>query len=317
VTFFATLSQFQGCLLGGAAADAVGAPWEGMPAGLILNMCPADRIVRHESRETIYYTDDTQMTIGVVETLLDRGRIDGDALAARFVANYHPDRAYGPGARALINEIAGGADWRVAAQAMFGGEGSLGNGAAMRVAPLGLFFAHDLTELLAQATCSAEVTHRHPIGIDAARLMAVAAALAARSAGTPFDRTAFLETLRSFAVTEEFQWQLDHALELKPFQSLASFGNSLEAHRSVMTSILCFADSPDDYYEAIARAIGRGNDADTLAAMAGSLIGARLGIEGVPAPLWECLEDHAQGRTYLLTLAKRLWELKTEKGGAG
>ena len=75
MTFSATLSQFQGCLLGGAVADAVGAPWEGMSTGLIFTMGPADRIVRHESRETIYYTDDTQMTIGVVETLLDRGRI--------------------------------------------------------------------------------------------------------------------------------------------------------------------------------------------------------------------------------------------------
>jgi poly(ADP-ribose) glycohydrolase ARH3 len=312
VTFFATLSQFQGCLLGGAAADAVGAPWEGLSNGLVFSMGPADRIVRHESRETIYYTDDTQMTIGVVETLLERGRIDGDSLAARFVANYHPDRGYGQGARALINAIAGGADWRVAAQEMFGGEGSLGNGAAMRVAPLGLYYAHDVTELLAQATCSAEVTHRHPIGIDAARLMAVAAALAARSAGTRFDRRAFLETLRSVAVTEEFQWQLDHALELKPFQSLSSFGNSLEAHRSVMTSILCFADSPDDYCEAITRAIGRGNDVDTLAAMAGALVGARTGLEGIPAPLWECLENGDQGRTYLLALAQRLWELRTE-----
>jgi hypothetical protein len=37
-----------------------------------------------------------------------------------------------------------------------------------------------------------------------------------------------------------------------------------------------------------------------------------MGLEGIPAPLWECLEEHAQGCTYLLALGRRLWELRTE-----
>jgi poly(ADP-ribose) glycohydrolase ARH3 len=311
MTFFASLPQFQGCLLGGATADALGAPWEGLTAELIFEMGPADRIVRHESGATIYYTDDTQMTIGIVETLVQCGRIDCDVLAGRFVANYHPDRGYGQGARALINDIATGADWRVAAAAMFGGQGSLGNGAAMRVAPVGVYFAADIDKVLEQAGCSAEVTHQHPIGVDSARLIAAAAALAARGAGDKFSRANFLQQLRAIAQTEEFQWQIDLALQLEPFQSLQSFGNSLEAHRSVMTSIVCFADSPDDYAQAISRAIGRGDDVDTLAAMTGGLVGARLGLDGVPRRLWECLEDRTQGRSYLLTLAEQLWRSRT------
>lgn len=304
--FVPSLSQFQGCLLGAATADALGAAWEGMTADLIWEMGPADRIMQHESQQPIYYTDDTQMTIGIVETLLQCGGIDGDVLASRFVANYHPDRGYGQGARALINEIAGGADWRIAARAMFGGQGSLGNGAAMRVAPIGVYFADDLMRVAKEAERSAEVTHQHPIGIDSARLLAVAAALAARSTGIRFDRNVFLEELRAIVLTEEFQWQLDLALQLEPFQSLQSFGCSLEAHRSVMTSILCFADSPDEYSAAVSRAIGRGDDVDTLAEMTGALVGARLGLAGVPRHLWECLEDHATGRSYLLSLAAQL-----------
>ncbi|WP_254507603.1 ADP-ribosylglycohydrolase family protein [Anatilimnocola floriformis] len=311
MTFTASLSQFQGCLLGAATADALGAPWEGLTAELIFEMGPADRIVQHESGETIYYTDDTQMTMGIVETLVKCGAVDGDVLADRFVANYHPDRGYGQGARALINEIAAGADWRVAAAAMFGGQGSLGNGAAMRVAPIGVYFAADLTQVTKQAERSAEVTHQHPIGIDSARLLAVAAALATRSAGKTFDRTFFLQQLRDVALTEEFQWQIDLALQLEPFQSLRSFGNSLEAHRSVMTSIMCFADSPNNYEQAISRAIGRGDDVDTLAEMTGGLVGARLGLEGVPQRLWGCLEEHSQGRSYLLSLGEQLWKLRT------
>jgi poly(ADP-ribose) glycohydrolase ARH3 len=287
-------------------ADAVAAPWEGLDAQLIYEMGPADAIMAHESRRRITYTDDTQMTIGVAEELIERGSIDGDALARRFAANYHPDRGYGQGARRIINAIGFGEDWKHLAATIFEGQGSLGNGAAMRVAPIGLFFSHDLQQVAAEAEQSALPTHTHPIGIDGARLMAVATALAVRSAGERFRRRSFLEELRRFAQTEEFQWQIDHALALEPYQSLQVFGNSLEANRSVMTSILCFADSPDDYSQAISRAIGQGNDVDTLAAMTGAIAGARLGIEAVPRYLIDCLEDEEQGKTCLLKLARTL-----------
>jgi ADP-ribosylglycohydrolase len=76
-----------------------------------------------------------------------------------------------------------------------------------------------------------------------------------------------------------------------------------------MTSIVCFCDSPDDYSAAISRALGQGNDADTLAAMTGALAGARLGLAKIPVQLVQCLEEGEQGRSYLLTLAERLWQL--------
>ena len=71
-----------------------------------------------------------------------------------------------------------------------------------------------------------------------------------------------------------------------------------------------FAASPDDYPAAVARAIGLGNDTDTLAAMAGALCGARLGAAAIPAGLIEKLEDdHAKGRRHLETLADGLFGL--------
>jgi poly(ADP-ribose) glycohydrolase ARH3 len=177
----------------------------------------------------------------------------------------------------------------------------------MRVSPIGLFFASDIAMVTAQAELSAAPTHAHEIGIDGARVLAAAAMYAAASFGEIFDRNAFLQKLLLVARTEEFRWQLEHALQLKQFDSLAAFGNSLEAHRSVMTSILCFADSPDSYEEAVSRAIGQGDDVDTLAAMAGTLSGARLGISEIPANLIACLEDNEQGRTFLFDLAEQLW----------
>jgi poly(ADP-ribose) glycohydrolase ARH3 len=304
-----TLEQFQGCLIGQAVADALGAPWEGMPGDLLAELRPAERIVAHVEQRELRYTDDTQMMIGVVETLLAHGAIDVDALAAAFAENYDPARGYGSGARRIISAIGAGEDWRCLAATIFNGEGSLGNGAAMRVAPLGVLFSHDLERVVAEAARSSAPTHTHPIGIDSARLLAVAAALAARSARKRFKRGEFLEALLSYAETDEFQWQIDHALQLEPFESLIAFGNSVEAHRSVMTSIVCFCDSPDDYSAAISRALGQGNDADTLAAMTGALAGARLGLAKIPVQLVQCLEEGEQGRSYLLTLAERLWQL--------
>lgn len=302
-----TLDQFQGVVLGLAVGDAIGSAWEGLPADMIYSIGPAEKIVEHSKRDPLFYTDDTQMTISVVQELIERRSIDKHLLAKRFAENYHPGRGYGQGARRIINAIGHGEDWEVVARTIFNGDGSLGNGAAMRAAPLGLFFYPNFDQVILQAELSAAPTHCHEIGVDGGRLIAAAAGLSAHSSDSRFNRKPFLQQLLAFAKTEEFQWQIEHALKLRPFQSLIAFGNSLEAHRSVMTSILCFADSPDDYAATIARAIGQGNDVDTLAAMAGAICGARVGLSGIPKHLMDCLEDNHQGKTFLLDLAEKLW----------
>jgi len=89
------------------------------------------------------WTDDTAMAISVVETLETRGEIDQDELARRFARRYsrEPSRGYGGGAHSLLSAIASGADWRIVSKSLFSGQGSWGNGAAMRAAPIGAFFA--------------------------------------------------------------------------------------------------------------------------------------------------------------------------------
>ena len=176
----------------------------------------------------------------------------------------------------------------------------------MRVAPVGLMFCHDLNQVSAQAELSASPTHLHPIAIDGARLLALAVALATRE--SLFVRSDFLGELKKRAVTEEFQWQLSVAEQLHASDTLGPFGNGLEAHRSVITAICCFAGSPDSYTEVISRAIGQGNDTDTLAAMAGAISGARLGIKAIPSHLVQSLENLAKGRAYILKLADSLYE---------
>jgi poly(ADP-ribose) glycohydrolase ARH3 len=264
-----------------------------------------EKLVTNPSGETLYYTDDTEMMIGVAETLVECGRIDESRLCRAFAENYHPERGYGPSARYVIEAMKDG-DWRTLARTLQPG-GSFGNGAAMRVAPVGLVFADSPEELWEQARLSALPTHTHPLGIEGAQLLAFATAWALRA--TSFDRKQLWRDLRARATTEEFHWHLDIAAKLKPGDSLAGLGSTLHAHRSVVTAIACFAATPGDFEMAIARAIGLGDDTDTVAAMAGSLVGAFAGVSAVPAGLLAKFEDGpAKGRAYIAELAAKLLE---------
>lgn len=305
-----TLDQCTGCLLGLAVGDAIGAPFEGLSADSIFwGYGSLTELVANSDDDTLYYTDDTEMTLGVAETLADHGQIVEEPLVRAFADNYHPERGYGRGARLVIEAMAEGGDWRGIASSHFPG-GSYGNGAAMRVAPVGLVFGADLDRVAEEARLSALPTHVHPLGIEGAQLLALAVALALRPG--PLDRKAFYRELRRRATTEEFGWHLKVAARLRPGDSLASLGSSLEAHRSVVTAIACFTSSPTSYEEAVARAIGLGDDTDTLAAMAGALCGAHLGRSALPARLLDKLEDSPKGRAYLEQLAERLYACAVE-----
>ncbi len=171
-------------MFGLAIGDALGAPVEGLSGDLIRSLSPVEELIKNPSGKTLFYTDDTQVEIGVAECLVQCGEIREQELCAAFAANYDPRRGYGRGARRVIEAMAAGDDWRALAESLFPG-GSFGNGAAMRVAPVGLLFCDDLDRVAAEAERSARPTHVHPLGIDGARLIAIAVALALR--GGPFN----------------------------------------------------------------------------------------------------------------------------------
>jgi ADP-ribosylglycohydrolase len=131
---------------------------------------PEDALRRIAQRELCpppwTYTDDTEMALSIVEVLRECGEIDQDLLAQRFARRMQFGRGYGQGTYAILCALKEGRDWRALTQAGFRGMGSFGNGAAMRVAPLGAFFAEASVETVCeQARLSAEVTHCHPEGI--------------------------------------------------------------------------------------------------------------------------------------------------------
>src|SRR5579884_2550114 len=109
------------------------------------------------------WTDDTAMALGIMEELLRVGHIEKDALARVFARRWHeePARGYGATSYRILEAIHHGAPWWTVSRNAFGREGSKGNGGAMRVAPLGAWFAEDLEAVVHEARASAEPTHAH------------------------------------------------------------------------------------------------------------------------------------------------------------
>jgi len=178
---------------------------------------------------------------------------------------------------------------------LFGGRGSFGNGSAMRVAPIGLFY-HRSAELYDRACESSMPTHANELALDGAAIQAKAVSLAVRlPAGGSFSPGPFLDELERFARTGEFKRRLRLIRELllagTPDPDAArALGKTVAVHESLPFSIYCFAKYPGSFRDCIYCAVLNGGDRDTMGAMAGALSGARLGVESLPGRWREKLE---------------------------
>ena len=298
------LDRFEGCLLGLALGDALGGRFEAMSAESLESRFPSVEALMAYPQDELWYTDDTQMAIGVAEALIERGEIEEESLCRAFAANYLPSRGYGRGTRAVLDAMEEGRDYRSVAETYFPG-GSYGNGAAMRVASVGLFYGDDRKSLWEQARLSALPTHTHTLGIEGARLLALAVAIALAEDAIASDR--FLESLLSACQTQGFREKLQQVRTVRTPEDLIQLGNRIEAVHSVPTAIASFLLSPDSYEETIGRVILLGGDTDTLAAMAGALAGTTSERSDCPRGSSGCWNRAAKGRDYIRTLAGRLF----------
>ncbi len=174
----------------------------------------------------------------------------------------------------------------------------------MRSAPIGLRFFDDLEKVWQEAKESAWPTHRHELGIEGAQLIAVSTSIAATASTiTPVD---LANTLIPFCQTTVFQNRLNLLAEVKTLNDIGQFGNGIEAHESVVTALACFALYPNDYRQAISTAIWQGGDTDTIGAMTGALVGARIGSTFTADLNLSRLESGAPFLAHLQDIAKRL-----------
>ncbi|WP_222616527.1 ADP-ribosylglycohydrolase family protein [Undibacterium umbellatum] len=237
-----------------------------------------------------YFTDDTEMTLSIVRVLRNHGEIDQDILAKSFAKQYSYDRAYGPSMHRVLARIDAGEAWQDVVASAFEGQGSYGNGAAMRAAPLGAYFADDLALLMKQASLSAEVTHAHPEGIAGAVAVALGAAQACiyRDAGVRPKHAEFLGKIIDALPQTEVRSKLVRAQSMPragsmdfPVSVLGN-GNNMSAQDTVPLALWCCAQALDDFEKAMWLTVSAGGDRDTLCAIVGGVVASFVGSEGIP-----------------------------------
>ena len=240
-----------------------------------------------------WHTDDTEMAISIVEVLRLLGTVHQDALARHFAARFErdPDRGYGSGARRQLQMIIQGAEWRVTSRESFGGQGSQGNGSAMRVAPVGAWFTDDLDQVVKEAHASAMVTHMHREGVAGAVAVAVAAAMAYRLRGKAGEdavlefwnevhkRTPEGETRSGIA--EAFKIRRSDSVE-GAARSLGN-GSGITCPDTVPFTLWCAAKHLGNYRDAIAATASGGGDVDTNCAIVGGIVALSSGWDAIPA----------------------------------
>lgn len=238
------------------------------------------------------YTDDTAMALCILEVLERRGEIDQDDLAVTFARAYEsdPTRGYGAGAHGILRQIGRGRSWRMVSRAAFGGMGSLGNGGAMRVAPVGAYFCDDFEAAARNARLSAEVTHAHPEGQAGAVAVAVAAAWACRSregtgaGGAP----GLFEAVLAKTPEGETRIGVERARALPKQASVDAAvrvlgnGSQISAPDTVPFALWCAARHLDDFCEALWCTVSGLGDRDTTCAMVGGIVASAVGREALP-----------------------------------
>ncbi|OIV37723.1 hypothetical protein BIV57_09075 [Mangrovactinospora gilvigrisea] len=274
------LSSALASLHGLACGDAFGQQWFHAP--------PEDFHRRVLQPGPWYWTDDTAMAVVLVRELsAGRGVVDQDRLAAAFAAEYRADdhRGYGASMHDVLRRIGAGEDWRTVTREQFEGQGSFGNGAAMRVAPLGAWWTGRPERAAEEAARQAEVTHSHPEAVAGAVAVAVAAALvgATDAAGGQLlaeiaDRTPDGEVRSGLEIASRFRDGTS------PVHAATVLGNGtrISAPDTVPFSLWVAAHHRDDFTEALWTGASTGGDLDTVDAIVGGVLAA-----GRPQPLPE------------------------------
>lgn len=290
-------SRIAGCLIGGAVGDAVGLPFEGQ-AGPVEYSLP----------ENWRLSDDTQLTLATCESLVEQERVDPEAIAEGLCSWFREGRIYGIGASTLkaLRELDAGGHWALVGRK---GEMAAGNGAAMRIAPLGFMLDprnHD-DRVLLRDVC--RITHHSDEAYVGALAVVAAIHFVAyrQHALKPSLMEAVSELLPDSNVRDRLA-KLTNCIQQESIQECGMrFGTSGFVADSVPLALAAVVCTPTLGFEGVVQAIIEcGGDTDTTASMAGQMIGAASGIEQLPA----ALVDQVPEIEGIRKIASRLFELK-------
>jgi ADP-ribosylglycohydrolase len=220
------------------------------------------------------------------------------------------------------SRLADGEPWRSAGVA-----DSKGCGAAMRAAPIGLFFHDDEPRLIRAALAQSAPTHRHPTAYTSSVAAAAAVAWAARGGG--------LDGLLDFVASCVARVTAEAMIEMGAFPALVervgvgemrSALDNVRAHRdrevddvccvagggwigeeAVAAALWCVLRERGDFRKSVLRGANASGDSDSIASIAGGIAGAMAGASALPADWTRDVEDSAR----LFALARTLHRVAT------
>ncbi|XP_012140976.1 ADP-ribosylhydrolase ARH3 isoform X2 [Megachile rotundata] len=289
------------------------------------------------------FTDDSAMTRSLAESLIELKELDIVDIAKRFVKSYYqmPNRGYGPAVVTVFQKLRGNkfTDVISPAKEQFNGQGSWGNGGAMRVTPIALFCYKDYDKLLNTVSKATQLTHTNKVGIDGAILQAVAVHQSLLlNPSEELNVINFIDDLiHKMDEIEKDEEGLDlsepqpYKIQLGIIKTLISenengphdekviqkLGNSVTALYSVPTAIFCFLRAQkliagirteNPFRRAIQYAISLGGDTDTIGSMTGAIAGAFYGEEKLSSNLLQ----HCEASEEFRNLADQLFDVAVE-----
>lgn len=278
-------------LAGLRVGDALGEAFFGSPEEV------RGRIARREMPSTATWTDDTLMACSLATVLAENGgAFDDQQLVGHFARYFDMQRGYGHLTFELLHNVRLGHAWRPLVEAAHGGQGSWGNGAAMRAAPLGAYWFDDLERAATLARQQARVTHGNHEAAEGAVAVALAAGLAASSRGTPTpSRTQFLELIASYLLPGLVLEGMENALQVGNVSAataarLLGSGQEVAAFDTVPFALWAARGNLDDFESGFWTTVAGLGDRDTTCAMAGGVIAARLGVNGIASKMLDVSE---------------------------
>ncbi len=299
--------RVRGALLGTAVGDALGMPVEGFSHQNIRTYYRGIKAYRDdEKRQDLragQWTDDTQMTFALARALAAFENLEEVAnhLVDTYLALRPHARRWGSTTHAAVDRLASGVHWRLS-----GVDEHPTNGAAMRAAPLGVWWYLTGPSRDAAAAFILDllgITHRHPEALVAGYGQAAAVRMSLTETPETLKPVRFLQNL-----LEEVYWVetlLDDqeracsrrlemlATRMREFPldlRDACEGVTVRASSSWPFALIMFLRNPQLIEATLLSAINVGGDTDTVGAMVGSLLGSLHGWKAFPAPWKEGLE---------------------------
>lgn len=282
----------------------MGAPFEGLWAHSIpTSESLAASFHEYHGYPNGQYTDDTQLTLATIRSVVDQSDIVVADIARHISELWRYQSVIGPGGactRAAEHFLATG-DCRD----MGAPVGQAGNGTAMRTAALGLWFGADQQSLISVVADISRLTHQDSRSVAGGVVIALAANHL--SSANRISPSSFCNFLADGC--QEINSELAQLLRELPRQLAEDGVLGFLAHSgqpapefegpiispfvipTVLASIYCILIHPDSWIDAVTSAVRLGGDVDTLGAIVGGLAGARHGFDSIPSHLVEHVQD--------------------------